>query len=283
MSRIVPTKINCPKCGRISSYECYTSVNVSVDPHLREAILGGSFYCRCCPKCRHHFDVEQDLLYHDMRGRFCVWTKIPDESGIPKLEPGTEKAASKFQGYQTRIVSGRNDLVEKIKLADDGHDDVTIETIKLFLSIKDRIDLNAMFFYDRTETADSSEDTIEFVLFLKGSNKQQYRLNLEQACQRVEPYIGQIRSALETKWGPWTWVTRTTIIEALQDCGLGHKIEGKAIRVQHLSTTGNKVETWVVGRDVDQATVDEWLDVDSQEIYIMSFYKNGHPGLPPKN
>src|SRR5436853_2853239 len=110
MSNIQQTDVKCPHCGTESSQHFYASANVTISPTLKKQILEGSLFKKTCPKCETGFDVQHDMLYHDMEQELCVWLKYENEFGEMKLESGAERADRMFKGYKLRVVFGRNDL-----------------------------------------------------------------------------------------------------------------------------------------------------------------------------
>jgi hypothetical protein len=60
--------------------------------------------------------------------------------------------------------------------------------------------------------------------------------------------------------------------------GDGHIGKGKpVVRVHHLAIAGYKNETWVIGENIDQSVVDEWLDLETHHLYAMSMLDKGSP------
>lgn len=72
MSKRTKTEIECPHCGNKQDTEVWSSLNVTLDPEAKEALFNGKINFFCCQKCRWEGMIPVDLLYHDMRRRFCV-------------------------------------------------------------------------------------------------------------------------------------------------------------------------------------------------------------------
>lgn len=216
MSKITQALIQCPHCRAASDHNVHISVNVTVSPELKEKILAGSLFWKECPNCGRGFNANHDLLYHDMENQFCVWLKYENQAGEIELECGADRADRIFKDYRLRIAFVRDELIEKIKLTQDGYDDIFIETLKLFHSIKSQIDLAAPFYYDRTEE-NKTRKTLVFILGPKGSEPREHRLDLSDASA-VEPFIPQISAALQSEWAPWMWVTRAAVLQTFEDC-----------------------------------------------------------------
>lgn len=225
MSKVSRIDIDCPECGVESTYDIYNSVNVTLDPALKSKILDGLLFDMICPKCAQHFGIDSDLLYHDMGKRLCVWLKIPDDSGIPVLEPGTDGLAQLIGDYTTRVVTSHNELVERIRLIEDGHDDVTVEIVKLFLSIRSGFDLMDMLYYDHTAKKLLGNKNIVFVRVLSDNSQELHPVDKVQAYESVASFADKVSKKLAAQWGPWMWVTQKTVLSAMSDLGLMRRVD----------------------------------------------------------
>lgn len=90
----------CPACHTTFTVMYWDSVNVTVDPHMRDEVLDGTLQRRSCPKCGQNIVTDADLLYHDMKRQFMIY-------------------------YQ---------LCEKIRIFEAGLNDSHIEFIKMFVA-----------------------------------------------------------------------------------------------------------------------------------------------------
>jgi len=64
--------ITCPKCNNRQQVTVWESLNVTLNPKLREGLLTGKVNSFQCEACGSAARIESPLLYHDMRRRFCV-------------------------------------------------------------------------------------------------------------------------------------------------------------------------------------------------------------------
>jgi len=83
MSKKVEVEATCPFCGYIQSVAFYSSVNVSLEPELREMVFDDEINQFTCLSCGKTCLISADLLYHDMDNKFAVWFcpkgDIPEE------------------------------------------------------------------------------------------------------------------------------------------------------------------------------------------------------------
>jgi len=73
MSNEVNLNIPCPFCGNNQTVSAYTSVNVTLDPHLRLEVFDDNLNSFTCLECEMISLIPIGLLYHDMDRRFGVW------------------------------------------------------------------------------------------------------------------------------------------------------------------------------------------------------------------
>jgi len=65
-------ELDCPKCGEKRSVALYDSINVSLDPSLKDRLFKGEINSFKCDKCQEEASVPMPLLYHDMDKPFLV-------------------------------------------------------------------------------------------------------------------------------------------------------------------------------------------------------------------
>lgn len=133
MTKKNETKINCPGCGRSADFMAYDSINVNVNPRLREQVLSDDIFKFKCEHCGHEDTLFYPFLYHDMQNRFWILIvpdKTDDASSAPELP---EIAKRSMVNYRSRLVSHVNDFKEKIFIFEAGLDDRVLEMLKLFV------------------------------------------------------------------------------------------------------------------------------------------------------
>jgi hypothetical protein len=126
--------VSCPACGREQAFDVWRTLNATLNPELRDRLLSGQLTAFTCDACGHRADVVYPLLYHDMQKQFMVWF-VPGEGQPESLDASLFGALGKGlgQGYTYRLVRTRNELVEKIRIFEDGLDDRVVELLKAFL------------------------------------------------------------------------------------------------------------------------------------------------------
>ena len=70
-SRII--NILCPFCGEEIKFEIFDSVNVTVDPELKEKVLNLDIFKTHCDKCGKERIINYPMLYHDMSKNYMVY------------------------------------------------------------------------------------------------------------------------------------------------------------------------------------------------------------------
>ncbi len=63
---------HCPKCGHPQPFTLWKSLNVTLNPELREKLFRGEINVFHCDSCEFTSLIDYPLLYHDMERAFCV-------------------------------------------------------------------------------------------------------------------------------------------------------------------------------------------------------------------
>ena len=110
----------CLHCSKTFEPGLPASVNVGRQPELKEEVLSGKFFLRECPHCGEVNLVKGDFLYLD-----------PGKELLVCLSDSRLNAPEELPGYVCRQVGAVGELIEKIKIADAGLDDIAVEMCKL--------------------------------------------------------------------------------------------------------------------------------------------------------
>ncbi|MBU1086668.1 MAG: CpXC domain-containing protein [Candidatus Omnitrophica bacterium] len=70
--------VNCPECGSAQEVRIWQSINVDLDPGLKEELFAGKVNVCQCPKCGYRAFLTAPLMYHDMSRRFVVQYYPPE-------------------------------------------------------------------------------------------------------------------------------------------------------------------------------------------------------------
>ncbi len=137
MSKLRITEFKCPQCGATGEYKVWDSINVDLNPELKEGLLSGELYDWKCPGCGQEYQLPYGTIYHDMKRNYLILYS-PEPGKEDRYSPMQKEIASLFgHGYTVRSVYGYPNLKEKITILDEGLDDITIEVIKL--TLKDKV------------------------------------------------------------------------------------------------------------------------------------------------
>ena len=77
----------CPDCGQQQDVKVWKTLNVTLDPALREALFKSELNTFRCRKCGMAGRVKSSLEYHDVARRFCVLyypAEVIDNDGFLK-------------------------------------------------------------------------------------------------------------------------------------------------------------------------------------------------------
>jgi hypothetical protein len=162
-------EMTCPVCGHTQTCEVWSSVNIGLDPELKDRVLRREINKFQCEKCNRGFPIAQSLLYHDMPKRLMILLGYPDKNGDvdPGPVPSQTPLGSVMTGYRYRLVSTENQLIEKILGFDDDLDDRVLEMLKLYVAGKNEdspLASASQILYDHRTIEDGSE-CLRFVFF----------------------------------------------------------------------------------------------------------------------
>lgn len=172
--------LECPECGQKYKMKIWSSVNVTLDPKLKQRLLDGKLNMLDCRRCEYRAQMPQPLLYHDMDKNLMIQfipegldAEPPDLQGALAFAPPGVREAMSGRNLLHRLVRSRNDLVEKIRAFDDGLDDRILEALKLEIlrqGADDGKPLDGRLFYTGTETDSSDVRWLTFVYFTESGH-----------------------------------------------------------------------------------------------------------------
>lgn len=140
MSKISEKPFTCPYCGYEGEFKMYDSVNVTLDPKLRDKVISGKIFEWICPKCLQKISIRHDLLYHDMDKNFMIYYS---PKNCPEINDMINDTQAKCPGMRklSRTVDSLNALREKIYIFEESLNDIAIELAKLVIKYDKNIHL----------------------------------------------------------------------------------------------------------------------------------------------
>lgn len=149
----------CPLCGAEQQFRMYPSVNVTVNPELKEKILDHTLPVMTCRSCGEKTMVFYHLLYHDVSRRLAVWLVYPPGEGL------SENEQAFGIHYTSRQVKDWWELCEKINISDYGCEDYEIELAKLIIAIDVGIKESDRFIFSNFAKTDTCDKLAVFLWF----------------------------------------------------------------------------------------------------------------------
>ena len=116
MSNKFKAEVTCPYCKEYLEVVLYSSVNVSIDPTLREEVFNNKINTVECPKCKSGFPVHCQLMYHDMAKQFAVWYDPLNERTESKLTKTEMKMGETNYLFNAPVSNTWDDFLGHIKL-----------------------------------------------------------------------------------------------------------------------------------------------------------------------
>lgn len=135
MSELVKEKITCPHCHQESEIDTWSSINVDLNPELREKILNEELWSWACPKCGFKAYIPWGTLYHDMTHKFMIFFSFDSDDVKDKYQPFEIPDTLGLQkNYTIRAVYGIMNFKEKILMLEHWLNDLVIEYMKYMIS-----------------------------------------------------------------------------------------------------------------------------------------------------
>lgn len=172
MSQQRPYQIKCPKCGHRLAVELYESVNVKLNPELKDQLMLNQLNAVTCTECSLAFRVDKPLLYSDPDRKLLVyWLPTPDD----RIDDGEDQFSEWMRDMgklipegvdapHVHLVFSRTELVERIFLMESGLDERAIEYVKYLIYSKNPAKLDPAEKILLFDAQDSTDTTLRFVV-----------------------------------------------------------------------------------------------------------------------
>lgn len=137
MSKQRKITYKCEFCGKPFDTVIYDSVNVDLDPELRDKILNGSLFMHECPHCRKKNAILAPMVYHDMKNRFMIFS-----GDYEYVYSGYESTENKYipkdvaDSYRYVGATNYEELTNKIIALENSLDHRIVELVNCFTGIK---------------------------------------------------------------------------------------------------------------------------------------------------
>ena len=127
-------EVNCPQCGNTQNFVRWDSVNVTLDPDLKEKVLNRDIMTFECEKCDQKTVFIYQFLYHDMDKKILIHLVPEDEYNDVKFDSLKLDYPDFFvDQYRLRIVNSLDELIEKILIFEEDFDDKVMEIFKAYI------------------------------------------------------------------------------------------------------------------------------------------------------
>jgi len=146
------------------------------------------------------------MLYHDMTNKLMIWMDPEGQIDPNGLDKGKFLFARLDESYRYRIVSTREELVEKISIFDDELDDKPLEMLKYYirethLSKGDDPDHTILYYGGRGVIEDEGE--VIFINKFSGLDQKSFRLPIGKYWQIKNEYTDHYQGPMSEVAGRW--------------------------------------------------------------------------------
>ncbi len=122
-------KQHCPHCNHEQELIYHQSVNITLDPEMKNKVLAGKLNQNFCINCNKEINIVSGFLYHDMKNQIMLElaVKTEEEDKEESKKAVIQDLISK--GYIYRVVDEYERLVEKIHIFDNKLNDIVVQKI----------------------------------------------------------------------------------------------------------------------------------------------------------
>lgn len=160
--------IRCSKCGEENEFTFWRSINTMIDPECKEKVRSRELFQFVCPVCGNRAEVDYGFLYHQMEDHYMIYyvgeEDVEQAKGTFDSANNDKLLSKASEGYTYRIVTSKQQLLDKLNIFDSGYDDRIVEIMKLLVLFQyyeenDIQNVDEMFYYRNEDGFDG------FVLF----------------------------------------------------------------------------------------------------------------------
>ena len=127
--------VSCPFCSTVFDVKVWNSINVTLQPELRERVLTEDIFLNQYPLCKKMLYVGCNTLYHDMEKCFMIFFHHNAGNCVEKDVVAISQNISHLRkDYIFRNVNDIMKMKEKILIFEANLDDVVVEYVKFLLT-----------------------------------------------------------------------------------------------------------------------------------------------------
>lgn len=125
MSKYHKKSVVCSYCKKEYPVQIWESVNAQLNPEMKKKLLDGRLYETVCPHCGGTIHCVYDFFYHDMDLKYMIAIQRENAESMDFFPFPDE--------YKLRLVRDIDELAEKVRIFDQGLNDIAIETTKMIV------------------------------------------------------------------------------------------------------------------------------------------------------
>ncbi|HNQ74228.1 MAG TPA: CpXC domain-containing protein [Verrucomicrobiota bacterium] len=211
MSLPCQIEVTCRSCGNKQSLTFWQTLNASLNPEAKAALLDGSLHRFRCAHCGAEDEVLYPILYHDPHVPTMIWLV---------LDPSYTTAKSLLRGpftrnYHFRFVTSWKQMVEKIHIFECKLDDRVEELLKFQgrrdAAVRQARPLAGELWFMGLATENSSEEMLAFAL-TTGTGEEIYSVERSQ-FDNLERALANRLPPLHSLGSEWMCVDETYVAQ----------------------------------------------------------------------
>jgi hypothetical protein len=193
--------LQCPHCQTEGKFIFYSTINVTLNPELKTALMTRKLYEFNCEKCKKITPVAHGTLYHDMRKNLFIQLILTSEDEPIELDPELKKLPllKGMENYKFRMVKNFNELMEKILIFDDGLDDITLEILKfgILSTLPKGTALPRQLLYQGTQKSLFRGSSLSFIELSGGPEQRSFSIGFKPHYPNAKSLADKIRPKFE--------------------------------------------------------------------------------------
>lgn len=215
-------EIACPGCGNKQPFRIWRSINVDQNPALKEELVSGELMAFTCRACGEKTHFPYPTLYHDMARQtmialpFADMPDLPPPGSVPEMLAKATglppDAMPKPKPYTYRVVDSLQQLIEKVRLLEDGWDDRVMEALKLSYWHSRRAaglsDKGVELLYHGQVTDDAGQTVMVFLHIDNEGEVSQYPVPLDERIARIKTIFETNLPIIDPPQDKWVRVDR---------------------------------------------------------------------------
>lgn len=213
--RVVHRQVRCKRCGHKQSAALWQKINPTSSVVAHALLCEGKLFEVVCRGCGNSGTLRYESLYIDGNPACAVWLK-PRGAATDVLRPEVPDAAFLMEldkNFRLRIVETPEEFAEKVRIFEDGWDDILIELAKLSLCVQADADITKPPTY-RHSSVENGDRQVTF------DGSYPHQCSESQIEEGVGYVAAKLRNCGYAAEGEWQRVSTVSMMDMVVAAGM---------------------------------------------------------------